>query len=81
MTKREGAILSAYSGYMFCNWEDFHEYVEEIMERPVLTHELINLDVLEIDKEFIRQLIRLIENTNHISQETFDRLKEIINKI
>ena len=49
--------------------------------RSEIRHELINLDVLEIDKEFIRQLIRLIENTNHISQETFDRLKEIINKI
>lgn len=40
MTKREGAILSAYTGLMLCDFYDFHKYVEEIMERPVWTHEL-----------------------------------------
>ena len=41
MTKREGAIISAFTGTLCC--EDFsivHEYIEEIMERPVLTHEI-----------------------------------------
>jgi len=43
MTKRECAIVMAYTGVCMLTGEDFsifHKYVEDIMERPVLTHEL-----------------------------------------
>lgn len=40
MTKREAAIVSAYTGYLIGEFSDFHAYVEEIMGRPVFTHEL-----------------------------------------
>lgn len=40
MTKREAAIVSAYTGYLIGEFKDFHAYVEEIMGRPVFTHEL-----------------------------------------
>jgi len=43
MTKRECAIVMAYTGICMLTGEDFsifHKYVEDIMERPVLTHEL-----------------------------------------
>ena len=40
ITKREAAIISAYSGIMLGKWEDCHKYIEEIMGRPVYTHEL-----------------------------------------
>lgn len=40
MTKREGAILSAYTGLMLCDFDDFHHYVEELLHRPVQTMEL-----------------------------------------
>lgn len=40
MTKREAAIVSAYTGYLIGEFGDFHAYVEEIMGRPVFTHEL-----------------------------------------
>lgn len=39
MTKREAAIVSAYTGYLIGEFSDFHAYVEEIMGRPVFTHE------------------------------------------
>lgn len=39
MTKREAAIVSAYTGYLIGEFSDFHAYAEEIMERPVFTHE------------------------------------------
>lgn len=40
MTIREAAIVSAYSGFLLGKFSDLHKYIEEIMERPVWTHEL-----------------------------------------
>lgn len=41
MTKREGAVLSAYTGILLCeSFDDVHGYITEIMGRPVFTHEL-----------------------------------------
>lgn len=43
MTDREKAIVSAYTGYaMLCGDKIsiFYEYIEEILGRPVWTHEL-----------------------------------------
>lgn len=42
MTRREKAVVSAYTGILCGNFDGFHEYVEEIMERPVWTHEFAN---------------------------------------
>lgn len=39
MTKREAAIVSAYTGYLIGEFKDFHAYSEEIMGRPLFTHE------------------------------------------
>lgn len=39
MKRREGAVLSAFTGYMLCDFDVFHRYAEEIMERPIWTHE------------------------------------------
>ena len=35
MTRREGSILSAYTGYLLCDFEDFHKYLCEILGRDV----------------------------------------------
>jgi hypothetical protein len=41
MTKQESLVLSAYTGYMLCkDFSEFHKYIEQVMERPVFTHEL-----------------------------------------
>ena len=40
MTKREAAIVSAYTGVLIGNFNEMHRYVEEIMGRQVFTHEL-----------------------------------------
>lgn len=43
MTKREAAIVSAYTGYLIGEFSDFQAYAEEILGRPVFTHELPNI--------------------------------------
>ena len=40
MTKREAAIVSAYTGVLIGDFNEMHRYIEEIMGRPVFTHEL-----------------------------------------
>lgn len=41
MTKREAAIVSAYTGYLIGEFSDFQAYAEEIIGRPIFTHELL----------------------------------------
>ena len=40
MTKKEAAIVSAYTGYLIGEFSDMHKYIESIMGRPVYTHEM-----------------------------------------
>jgi hypothetical protein len=40
MKKREAAIISAYTGMLLCDFSDFKKYAEEIMGRPIFTHEM-----------------------------------------
>jgi hypothetical protein len=40
MTKKEAAIVSAYTGFLLCPFPDLHEYIEKVMGRPVWTHEM-----------------------------------------
>ena len=40
MTKKEGAIIGAYTGVLCGSFSDLHKYIESIMGRPVFTHEI-----------------------------------------
>lgn len=40
ITKREAVIISAYTGYLLCSFNDMQIYIEEKMGRPVFVHEL-----------------------------------------
>jgi hypothetical protein len=51
MTKREAAIISAYTGFLLGDFSAFHEYVEEILERPIFSHEMGSKVVWEKIKE------------------------------
>ena len=46
MTKRECAIVQAYTGYCMCSGDDskfFYEYLKELYGRDVYTHEIPDL--------------------------------------
>lgn len=60
MTIREGAILTAYTGVNLCkDFSKAHEYIEEIMGRPVFTHELPVLSK-EIKKKSESDFMKII---------------------
>lgn len=65
MTKREAVVISAYTGVMCVEFSDMHKYIEEIMERPVFTHELADQDVVdEIIKRAKPEFLEICENVN-----------------
>ena len=39
MTKKEAAIVTAYTGVLLGEFEEFHKYAEETMGRSIMTHE------------------------------------------
>ncbi len=43
MTKKEAAIISAYTGILIGDMEDYHRYIEIILGRPVFTAEIPKL--------------------------------------
>lgn len=54
MTKHEAAVVMAYTGIAMCcgdNWGVYHKYVQNIMGRPVWTHEMASEKVAEQIKE------------------------------
>ena len=45
MTKREKIVVSAYTGVLMCDFDELHAYIEELMRRPVWTHELADDEI------------------------------------
>ena len=55
MTEREAAIITAYTGILLGDFEVAHEYIEEVLERPVMTHELIDSVTADLVKRSSRK--------------------------
>lgn len=47
MTKEEKLIVSAYTGFLMCDWDELHKFIEDTLGRPVWTHELADDKVTE----------------------------------
>lgn len=65
MTDREKAIVMAHTGICMLTgdkWNIFHKYIEEIMGRPVYTHEM-GMDAIanEIKEKSKTDFIKLCE--------------------
>lgn len=42
MTHEESLIVSAYTKYLMCPFEDTHKYLQEALWRLILTHVIAN---------------------------------------
>ena len=63
MTKRERAIISTYTGILCCDFIDMCLYVEELIGRGVMTHELARSDFTDELKEKSKQdFLNLMES-------------------
>lgn len=65
MTKQECAIVMAYTGVCMLTGEDFgifHKYVEDIMGRPIYTHEMCGAIANEIKQKSEIDFINLCRN-------------------
>ena len=51
ITKREAAIITAYTNYFIGDFDEFHKYIQEILGRPVWTHELASIEVVDEIRE------------------------------
>lgn len=69
MTDREKAIVMAYTGKCMLTEDKFHifhEYIEEIIGRPVFTHELADKDIQDKIKEKAKDdFMALCEEDEH----------------
>jgi hypothetical protein len=63
MTKREAAIVSAYTGILIGGIKEMHDYIEELLGRPVLTHQLANEFIVSDIKERAKKDFLKIEVT------------------
>lgn len=65
MTKREAAVLSAFTGILIGEFGEMHKYIEQIMERPVFTHEMGSKDKMAEIKEKARpDFMEIMKNIN-----------------
>lgn len=39
MTKLEKLIVSAYTGILMCDMDEFHAFAEKVLKHPIYTHE------------------------------------------
>ena len=47
MTNKEKLIVSAYTGILMVEWSEFHQFIEKLLGRPILTHEFDDETVIE----------------------------------
>ena len=66
MTKEECIIVSAYTGFMLCEFDDMHKYIEEKLKRPVWTHELADEKVVKEIRKAVKPDLERITNYGEI---------------
>jgi hypothetical protein len=55
MTKHEAAIVSAFTGYMLCTFDDLHAYAQKLLGREVEGPEFANPPFVAKLKEAARK--------------------------
>jgi spore maturation protein CgeB len=63
MTKYEGAVLSAYTGYLLCDWDEFKKYSEKLLKSELTTVAFSLNNIKEKLKELSRDEFNKIMNS------------------
>lgn len=68
MTKREFVVVSAFSGILLCEYEDWRAYVEEVFGRKFYAHEMATDEFWEeLKQKSEKELKKICEETNEQS--------------
>lgn len=86
MTKRECAIVMAYTGYCMLSGDDleiFNKYAEEKMGRPLYTHEYYTLakEIQKRAKEDFLELCRTATDEGNEKERIHNMIDEEIKKL
>lgn len=54
MTYQECVIVSAYTGFLMCDFDDMHKYIEEKLGKPVWTHEMGSSEMVTAIRDAVR---------------------------
>jgi hypothetical protein len=63
VTKREAAIVSAYTGFLIGKFGDMQEYAEGLLGRPLWTHEFGSEELVKLLHELSKPDFVAIEVT------------------
>jgi hypothetical protein len=55
MTKQEKLIMTAYTGILMIDFDEFHKFVQEKLNRPVWTHEFASDEFMTNLKEIVKE--------------------------
>ena len=80
MTYRERVIVSAYTGYLMCDFSDVHHYIEQMMGRPVWTHEMADESVQKAIRKAVRQDFLALCGLRTEGRTMYENLVERLNK-
>lgn len=69
MNKREDQVFTAYTGMLFGEFDWFHQYAQDLLGRPVWTHELSS-PAIWTDLKRLSEPEFLEINNKSISEET-----------
>ena len=62
MTKHEAAVITAFTGTLFGEFDDFHRYAQKLLDTPIFTHSFGDPKVWASLKEAARpEFIALME--------------------
>jgi hypothetical protein len=65
LTRDQAAIIGVYTGISAGPFADIQKLAEDLLERPVFTHELANQDLCEKLKELVKpQFIQICAEKN-----------------
>jgi hypothetical protein len=61
LTKEQAVIISAYTGFLICNFSDMHEEVERRMGYPIWTHQFADKVLMaQVREKFKSDFIALV---------------------
>ena len=69
MNKREALVFTAYTGQMFVkDFSEFHAFAEELLGRPIWTHQFANKDIAKLLKKSVEK--EFIQICEHVKEDS-----------